>query len=460
MSRVDPGRDEIDALRAEVAALRSELAQLRRRLPNDDLPVPAPAGPIGRRHLLGLAGAALAGSAASLAARPPQPAAAADGAPLTLGQANTSSIGTTWTKSTSNATDDFVLGVRVPSSSTSAGLDLAIDGSGTGIEIAMTRAISVDPAIHAVSAGRGNAIEGETTNVTQGLSGVKGTTSGVAFGVHGESTSASTSGGGVFGSTAGANTAVLGDHLGESGTAVFGRARSTTGSATAVRGQQDGLGTAARFEIVNAGASAPAMEAITAGIGAGVAATSAGGVGVVASGGAAALRLVPTSAAGPPAAGSHLAGELVVDATARLFLCVTAGTPGGWVELGAAGLTLLAAPQRAFDSRPAEPPGGLAAGAKGLFQPGEIRTIDLSASGGLPLTATRAIVNVTLTETVGAGFVTIWSAAVPSRPLASTVNWSGPGTNIANTTLVAVDQGRIKVYAHGPTHVVVDVIGY
>jgi hypothetical protein len=127
---------------------------------------------------------------------------------------------------------------------------------------------------------------------------------------------------------------------------------------------------------------------------------------------------------------------------------------------------LLPVPLRAYDSRDN-------AGAK--IAPLETRTISLAAgknaSGvstiAVPPGATTAIVTLTVTETgtgVGGagGFLNLYSAALPTPPLTSSINWAGADQNIAVTTQVAVDaSGSVKVTdGANSTHFVIDVIGY
>ena len=209
-----------------------------------------------------------------------------------------------------------------------------------------------------------------------------------------------------------------------------------------------------------------------AGAGAGVDASSIEGIGIVGAGGAAQLRLVPPTdpgAVGAPTAGAHEIGEVFLDAEAGVYVCVASGTPGSWRAIGstgpggtsAGGYILLDAPTRGFDSRDGRSPVDPAAGAKGPFPSGGApRVIDLSVAGGLPREAVGALINVTLTETVNTGFVTVYSASVRNRPNASTVNWSTSNENIANTTVTAVQDGRLKVFAANPCHVIIDVIGF
>jgi hypothetical protein len=65
-----------------------------------------------------------------------------------------------------------------------------------------------------------------------------------------------------------------------------------------------------------------------------VVALGGSGVGLYASGETAAVQLGRSSMAGPPTAGFHEAGELMLDANADLYLCKASGTPGTWNLLG------------------------------------------------------------------------------------------------------------------------------
>ena len=129
---------------------------------------------------------------------------------------------------------------------------------------------------------------------------------------------------------------------------------------------------------------------------------------------------------------------------------------------GAGALHLLDEPLRAYDSRTVAVDGKLVAGTT--------RVVDLSTGmnslaasvAAVPATARAAVVTVTVTQTVGGGFVTAFSNALTTVPATSTVNWTAPNTDVAATTTVAVDgAGMIKLLAgQNSTHVIVDVIGY
>ena len=122
---------------------------------------------------------------------------------------------------------------------------------------------------------------------------------------------------------------------------------------------------------------------------------------------------------------------------------------------------LLPAPLRAYDSRDADGPLAL----------NTTRTVSLAngkdgagrAQIAVPPGATAAIVTLTVTDTVGnGGFLKLYSAALATPPSTSSINWFGPGQNLAVTTQVAVDSaGQVKVTdGANPTNFLIDVIGY
>ena len=92
----------------------------------------------------------------------------------------------------------------------------------------------------------------------------------------------------------------------------------------------------------------------------------------------------------------------------------------------------------------------------GKLQPDEERVVDLGVRG--PVRA--ATINLTITETEGAGFVAVFPADV-AYPGNSSVNWSASDQNIANGVITAVDAtGKVKIRGGvNPTHVVIDVQG-
>ena len=161
---------------------------------------------------------------------------------------------------------------------------------------------------------------------------------------------------------------------------------------------------------------------------------------------------LPASPGGPTSATINLASPITIEADSSYTVSVlcSAGSSVFNVQIGYLPPTQsfvplpAAIPPRIFDSR---------GGPK--FAINEERTVDL----GMP-DARTAIINLTVTETGGAGFVAVFPADV-SYPGNSSINWSGPNQDIANGVIVKVDAtGKIKVRASNTTHVVIDRIGY
>lgn len=91
------------------------------------------------------------------------------------------------------------------------------------------------------------------------------------------------------------------------------------------------------------------------------------------------------------------------------------------------------------------------------FPAGTERSFDPSDGGRVPV-GENAVLDVIATRADVPGYLTVWPCGTP-RPEASSVNY-GPGTTTPNLTTVRVGtDGRICVYAHTRTDVVVDVFG-
>ena len=164
------------------------------------------------------------------------------------------------------------------------------------------------------------------------------------------------------------------------------------------------------------------------------------------------------------------AGALYVDAGGTWWVCVIgSATAATWRSIGgptAAGqLNLLPAPRRVYDSRPGNAP---TPGGDGALAGGGSRPVDLSfgTAGGIlgpavPFAATAALLSRTVTNTLGSGFMAVFSNAVV-YPGNSNINWSASAQNIAVTTLTALDSARVCRFQSGggATDFLVDVIGY
>ena len=147
---------------------------------------------------------------------------------------------------------------------------------------------------------------------------------------------------------------------------------------------------------------------------------------------------------------------LAADPAAFYLNAHTTEFPDGAVrdqlEIRDSEIQLLAAPQRAYDSRTIT---------DGKLSNSGTRVIDL-ATAGVPIGARAAIINLTATRSVDVGYLTAYSNALTTVPATSTVNFF-PTADIANETTVAVDgTGKIKVSSGplGQTDFIVDVVGF
>ncbi len=122
-------------------------------------------------------------------------------------------------------------------------------------------------------------------------------------------------------------------------------------------------------------------------------------------------------------------------------------------------LVTLLAPIRVFDSREAS---SVLGGRP--FQPGDAVAVNVGAA--YPDFALAVFANVTITQTEGAGFLTVWGGDASDTldtPSTSNVNWTTSGQTLANLALSTVGQeNSIEVVCGGAgrTHVIVDVQGY
>jgi len=130
----------------------------------------------------------------------------------------------------------------------------------------------------------------------------------------------------------------------------------------------------------------------------------------------------------------------------------TAAKSGGFSVICAPGGYTPVVPSRVFDSR----------STGGTLSAGETRSVQVAGHNGVPTSGASAVVlNVTVTETTTAGYLTV-SPTGTTRPTASNLNWS-PGVTIPNAVTVKLGtDGKIDLYQSGPgtAQVIVDVSGY
>jgi hypothetical protein len=133
--------------------------------------------------------------------------------------------------------------------------------------------------------------------------------------------------------------------------------------------------------------------------------------------------------------------------------------PASPVHAAGTGFIPLAAPQRVLDTRPGNPT------ADGAFASGGLRpltsTLALPVAGrvGVPSDATAVVLNVTVTEATGPGFITVYPCGA-AQPTASSLNYT-TGQTVANMVIAKIGAGgQICLFNTNPTQLVVDVTGY
>ncbi|MGH9291178.1 MAG: Ig domain-containing protein, partial [Acidimicrobiales bacterium] len=119
-------------------------------------------------------------------------------------------------------------------------------------------------------------------------------------------------------------------------------------------------------------------------------------------------------------------------------------------------------PTRICDTRPSNPShlSGEAAQCNGhTIRAKRTLTVKVAGEGfGVPAGAKAVVMNVTVVNPAGPGYLTLWPSGEP-RPRASDVNYTS-GEVTANLTEVGLGHGEIDIYSLERTGVVVDVEGY
>lgn len=136
----------------------------------------------------------------------------------------------------------------------------------------------------------------------------------------------------------------------------------------------------------------------------------------------------------------------------HLYYCYASnsGSNPKWAKMSGS-LVILPSSQRAYDSR---------SGA-GPLSAGQTRDIGLTAASGFPAGVSAALLNLTITNTSGVGYLTVFSTGT-GFPGTSNINWFTTGMTIANNATSAVNaSGLVTVFCGGgSTDFILDVLGY
>ncbi len=197
-----------------------------------------------------------------------------------------------------------------------------------------------------------------------------------------------------------------------------------------------------------------------------------GSTGVYAQGMKANLELKPGGTAPAARVDPHNLGELVVDTTGDLWVCIVSGTPGTWRKLAGAataGSFHPLAPTRVYDSRATLPtPGPLLNGSTprlvSVKDKRDLNTGVVAVADVVPAGATAIACNLTVVNTVGGGFLTV-NPGGNNTVSGATINWFATGQILNNGVIVQLnDQRQVTVIGGGTTGTrtdfVLDVTGY
>lgn len=182
------------------------------------------------------------------------------------------------------------------------------------------------------------------------------------------------------------------------------------------------------------------------------------------------IRQWPSGFVGAPTSGTYSKHEMVRDNNGDMFICVSSGTPGTWkkVASGAPGfdatsgsINFLSAPIRLLDTRPSQPAASGGAGPYAALSQTNLQVAGVTYNAiTIPTGAIGVVGNVTVTNTAGGGFLTLFPQGSP-RPLSSSLNY-GTGQTINNSTTVGLSPttGQLTIYTQAQTDIIFDAVGF
>ncbi|MFZ9043016.1 MAG: hypothetical protein ACO225_15210, partial [Ilumatobacteraceae bacterium] len=92
---------------------------------------------------------------------------------------------------------------------------------------------------------------------------------------------------------------------------------------------------------------------------------------------------------------------------------------------------------------------------------GSSEVLGIGGSNGVPASATAVVLNVTITESIGSGYVQLFPTGRGTPGASSNLNVPGPGSTIANLVIVPLgDNGQVSFFNHAGGHLVADLFGY
>ncbi len=157
------------------------------------------------------------------------------------------------------------------------------------------------------------------------------------------------------------------------------------------------------------------------------------------------LVTVPIGAGGRVSLYSQSGGHLLAD-VAGYYVPANSAAAGRYQPL---------TPARILDTRDGT------GGVNGIVPDNGTISVAVAGQGGVPATGASAVVlNVTVTGSTRAGYVTVWPSGSP-LPTASNLNVVRAGQTIPNQVIVPIGaDGRINLFTQGSAHLLADVAGY
>jgi hypothetical protein len=181
------------------------------------------------------------------------------------------------------------------------------------------------------------------------------------------------------------------------------------------------------------------------------------------------VTVYPCGAARPNASNlNYVAGDTVpnaviakVGADGKVCLFTLAATHlladvNGYYPAGSPYVPLV--PARVLESRPGATVDGQSANL-GVRAAGSVTELRVAGRGGVPADAAAVVLNVTVTEAEGPGFVTVYPCGA-ARPNASNLNYVA-GDTVPNAVIAKVGaDGKVCLFTLAATHLLADVNGY
>jgi hypothetical protein len=471
-----------------------------------------------RRDLFKLAGAGVAGAAAT-AVLGATPVSATDNQAILLGTAGNAqnhSTSTTTVNLDSMAADgdafDFNAHLATGTANNITGLTgrgkgnlagvFGFGGGASGAGVGATGGAPNGAGVGGVGTGTGAGVHGSGGGASGfGVQGDGGSPNGIGVQAQGQGTGegVAANGGGTSGTGArgiggfpngtgvdaggqGTGPGVNANGGGSSGTGVQAQGGGPNGAGVNTFGAGSGPGMFASgggssgsgVGATGGGPNGPGINTTGAGTGEGLIAIGggAGGNGAKLQGGGngAPLNLVPSGSPGQPTAGVHSTGDFWVDSNGTVWVNLSTGTPGVWARLGAVNpaffagaqandggvVNLLPNPIRLLDTRSGAPWAG---GSTHALQ--VTGTTDLNGSTTkVPAGALGVIGNVTAVFPQGSGDLRLFPHGKP-LPTTSNLNYN-VNVTIANAATVGLDgSGQMDIFVDvSTTHVLFDASGF